>query len=185
MRCDWANNVEDFYQKYHDLEWGKPVHDDKRLFEMLILEGAQAGLSWTTILKKRENYRNAFDNFDFWKVSKYDNKKIEKLMNNDGIIRNKLKINSVIENAKVFLKIREEFGSFDKYIWGFVNGEQIDNKYKITKDIPSKSDISKIISNDLKKRGMSFVGPTIIYSFMQAIGMVNDHITSCFYRIIV
>ena len=161
------------------------MHDDKKLFEMLILEGAQAGLSWVTILKKRENYRNAFDNFDFRKVSKYDNKKIDELMNNDGIIRNKLKINSAIKNAKVFLKIREEFGSFDKYIWRFVDGEQIDNKYKTIKDVPSKNDISEMISNDLRKRGMKFVGPTIIYSFMQAIGMVNDHITSCFYRIIV
>lgn len=181
-RCDWsyAGKNDSLMTEYHDKEWGVPVHDDRHLFEVLILDGAQAGLSWRTILNKRENYRKAFDNFDVKKVAKYSEKKIEKLLQNAGIVRNKLKIASAIRNAKVFLEIQKEFGSFDKYIWGFVNGKPIDNKRNSMSDLPATTELSDIISKDLKSRGMNFVGSTIIYAILQTIGIVNDHEVGCF-----
>lgn len=178
QRCSWASN--DLNIPYHDAEWGVPLHDDRALFEFLILEGAQAGLSWDTILRKRDNYRAAFDNFDPELVAAYDDKKVAELLGNEGIIRNRLKIASAIANAKAFLKVQEEFGSFDKYIWGFVGGKPLDNKLKSSSEVPAKTDISDAVSKDLKKRGFNFVGSTIMYAFMQATGMVNDHLTSCF-----
>ena len=178
-RCSWANSS-DAMKEYHDKEWCAPVHDDQTLFEFLVLEGAQAGLSWATILKKRENFRKAFDNFDYIKISKYDNQKIDELLNDPGIIRNKLKIAASIANANALLIVQEKFGSFDKYIWKFVNNTTINNKFKTLEDLPSKTPLSELISKDLKKRGFKFVGPTIIYSFMQAIGLTNDHTTDCF-----
>ena len=177
-RCTWPTN--ELAIRYHDEEWGKPLHDDRGLFEFLILEGAQAGLSWDTILRKRENYRKAFDNFDFEKVARYTDKKVEKLLQDEGIIRNRLKIASAISNAKAFLKVRKEFGSFDKYIWSFVGGQPIVNKVKGTSQILPRTEVSDAISKDLKKRGFNFVGSTIMYAFMQATGMVNDHLVSCF-----
>lgn len=179
-RCEWADLNNPLYVHYHDKEWGVPVHDDGLLFEMLILEGAQAGLSWSTVLNKRANYKKAFDNFDCKKVSKYGEEKIAELLQNEGIIRNKLKIRSAIRNAKVFIEIQKEFGSFDKYLWGFVNGEQIKNSFKSMSEIPAKTELSNNISNDLKKRGMNFVGSTIIYAYLQGVGVVNDHVTYCF-----
>ena len=161
------------------LEWGKPQHDDKKLFEFLILEGAQAGLSWVTILKRRDGYRKAFSDFDVQKVSKYTQKYVEKLLKNESIIRNRLKVNSSINNAKQFLKIQAEFGSFDKYLWGFVNFKPIKNKFKNLGDLPTSTEISEKLSTDLKKRGFNFVGPTICYALMQATGMVNDHTSNC------
>ncbi len=181
-RCAWVNLENKDYVEYHDKQWGVPVFDDRLLFEMLILEGAQAGLSWATILKKRQNYKEAFDNFDVQKVATYDEYKIAQLLQNAGIVRNKLKINSAIKNAKVFMGIQKEFGSFSKYIWGFVDNKPIVNNYQDISEIPAKTELSDIISKDLKKRGMSFVGSTIIYAFMQAIGMVNDHEVDCFCR---
>ena len=178
-RCNWST-TDKLYIDYHDKEWGIPVHDDRLLFEFLLLEGAQAGLSWITILRKRENYRKVFDNFNPAKVAKYSDKKIEKLLMNKGIIRNKLKINAAIQNAKSFLEIQKEFGSFDNYIWKFVLGKPKINKWKSLKDVPAKTKESDLMSKDLKKRGFMFVGSTICYAFMQAIGMVNDHITDCF-----
>jgi len=166
--------------KYHDKEWGVPVHDDNHLFEVLVLDGAQAGLSWNTILNKRENYRQAFNNFDVKKVAVYDSKKIRQLLQDEGIVRNKLKIVSAIRNAKVFMAIQKEFGSFDSYIWGFVDGTPINNKRKRMVGIPASTELSDAISNDLKKRGMNFVGSIIIYSVMQSIGLVNDHEIGCF-----
>ena len=177
-RC-WGNK-NDLSADYHDKEWGVPVHDDRTLFEFLILEGAQAGLNWMTILKRRENYRKAFDNFDFHKIAKYGPRDIERLLQDDGIIKNRLKIESTVQNAKIFLKISEEFGTFNEYVWHFVNYKQIDRKAKTWKDIPAKIEISDAISKDLKKRGMKFVGSTIIYAFMQAVGLVNDHLIDCF-----
>jgi len=165
---------------YHDKEWGVPVHDDNHLFEVLILDGAQAGLSWNTILNKRENYRRAFDNFNVKKVAAYDSDKIEKLLQDEGIVRNKLKINSAIRNAKVFLEIQKEFGSFDEYIWRFVDGKPIKNRRTQMSDIPATTELSDAISLDLKNRGMNFVGSTIIYAVMQSIGLVNDHEIGCF-----
>jgi len=181
-RCQWISKEKEgsLYCNYHDKEWGIPVHDDKVLFEFLILEGAQAGLSWSTVLKKRENYRKAFDNWDFYKIAKYREKKEKELLQNEGIIRNRLKIKSTINNAKVFIQIIKEFGSFDKYIWGFVNGKPIINMFKSMSEIPASTEVSDKISKDLKKRGMNFAGSTIIYAFMQAVGMVNDHEISCF-----
>ena len=179
QRCKWAE-FNDLMKKYHDEEWGTPNHEDQRLFEFLILEGAQAGLSWNTILQKRKNFRNAFDNFDYRKVAQYSEQKVEELLNNTGIIRNKLKITAAIANANALLKVQEEFGSFNKYIWKFVNSTPINNKFKTLEDLPSKTQLSEIISKDLKKRGFKFVGPTIMYAFMQAIGMVNDHTSGCF-----
>jgi len=178
-RCDWCG-TEPIYVDYHDKDWGVPVHDDRMHFEMIILDGAQAGLSWITILKRRDSYREAFDNFDAVKVSRYDDKKVEKLLTNPGIIRNRLKVNSAVKNARVFLKIQKEFGSFDDYIWQFVNHKTIQNKWKKMSELPAKTAESDAMSKDLKKRGFSFVGSTICYAYMQAAGMVNDHITNCF-----
>lgn len=177
-RCTWPKN--ELAIAYHDKEWGVPLHEDQRLFEFLILEGAQAGLSWDTILRKRENYRDAFDGFDVEKVARYTDKRIEKLLQNEGIIRNRLKVASAVTNAKAFLKVRQEFGSFDKYIWSFVDGRPIVNKWKETTQIPARSEVSDTISKDLKKSGFNFVGSTIMYAHMQATGMVNDHLVSCF-----
>jgi len=179
VRCCWCGEVP-IYVDYHDNEWGRPVHDDKKLFEMLILEGAQAGLSWLTVLKKRENYRVAFDGFDPAKVALYDDAKIEELLANPGIIRNRLKINAAVANAKAFLRIQEEHGSFDKYLWSYVNYKPIANRFKKMENFVTTSSVSDKISKDLKKRGMNFVGSTIIYAFMQAVGMVNDHFIDCF-----
>jgi DNA-3-methyladenine glycosylase I len=179
IRCDWSTS-EEIYIKYHDDEWGIPVHDDRTLFEMLILEGAQAGLSWITILKRREGYRAAFDNFDAEKVAKYDQRKIDSLLQDPGIIRNKLKVNAAVTNAKLFLQVVEEFGSFDKYIWGFVNHKPIINSRQSMADIPAITPEAEAMSKDLKKRGFKFVGPTICYAYMQSMGMVNDHLVSCF-----
>jgi DNA-3-methyladenine glycosylase I len=176
-RCTWASN--DLNIRYHDTEWGVPVHNDQKLFEFLVLEGAQAGLSWDTILRKREAYRKAFDNFDPAKVARYTDAKIAKLLLNEGIIRNRLKIASAVSNAKAFLKVQKEFGSFDKYIWSFVDGKPIVNKRR-GGDIPATTEISDAISKDMKKRGFNFVGSTIMYAHMQATGMVNDHLMSCF-----
>ena len=179
-RCTWVDPENKIYLEYHDKEWGLPVHDDRKLFEMLVLEGAQAGLSWETVLKKRENYRKAFDEFDPGKVARYDEKKQTELLQNKGIIRNRLKIKSAIQNAGVFLEIQKEFGSFDSYIWNFVDNKQVQNRFNSIKELPAKTELSDMISKDLKKRGMNFVGPTIIYAFMQAVGIVNDHEISCF-----
>jgi len=179
QRCPWTSDDE-LMIKYHDEEWGKPVHDDKKLFEFIVLESAQAGLSWRTILHHREGYRKAFANFDFNKVAKFTSKDVEKLMNDTGIIRNKLKIEATINNAQKFIEIRKEFGTFDKYIWSFVNGKPIINKFKTLKELPARTKLSDKISMDLKKRGFKFMGPTIVYAHMQATGMVNDHLTSCF-----
>jgi DNA-3-methyladenine glycosylase I len=179
IRCDWTNN-NPYNIEYHDTEWGVPLHDDQKLFEFLILDAFQAGLSWLTILKKRENFRKAFDNFDAKKIALYDDKKINELLNNAGIIRNKLKIHAAVSNAKSFLKIREEFGSFDKYIWQFTKHKTIVNKWKNWKEIPASTKESDAMSKDLKKRGFKFVGSTICYAFMQAAGMVNDHTVDCF-----
>jgi len=178
MRCDWAKN--DLSVQYHDAEWGVPQHDDGHLFEFLILEGAQAGLSWDTILRKRENYRAAFDDFDAEKIALYDERKRAELLNNEGIIRNRLKIASAIQNAQNFLKVKEEFGSFDVYIWRFVDGRPIKNAWENLREVPARTAISDAISKDLKKRGFNFVGSTIMYAFMQACGLVNDHLVSCF-----
>ena len=178
-RCSWC--VKDkLYVGYHDKEWGVPVHNDKKLFEFLILEGMQAGLSWLTILRKRENFRKAFDNFDFNKVAKYDKKKKNSLLKDEGIIRNKLKIEAAVANAKAFIKIRKQFGTFNKYIWGFVKGKPVQNKFKSIGEIPARTKLSDTISKDLKNRGFRFVGSTIIYAHMQATGMVNDHTVECF-----
>ncbi|MFC2159619.1 DNA-3-methyladenine glycosylase I [Actinomycetota bacterium] len=179
-RCNWVDPENKIYREYHDKEWGVPVHDDKKLFEMLILEGAQAGLSWEIVLKKRDNFKKAFDDFDPEKVARYNETKQNELLENKGIIRNRLKIKSAIQNAKVFLRIQNEFGSFDKYIWNFVNNKPIQNKFRSMMELPPKTELSDIISKDLKKRGMNFVGSTIIYAFMQAVGIVNDHEVSCF-----
>ncbi|MDR6223503.1 DNA-3-methyladenine glycosylase I [Methanococcoides alaskense] len=179
VRCEWAN-VNELEIEYHDKQWGVPVHDDRILFEFLILEGAQAGLSWDTILKRRDGYRKAFDDFDYNLVASYDDLKIEELMQDSGIIRNRRKILSSIKNARSFIEIRDEFGSFDKYVWVFVHDRPIQNSFKSMSDIPATTELSEMISKDLKKRGFSFVGPTIIYAFMQAVGMVNDHEIDCF-----
>jgi len=177
-RCEWAGSGN--MQDYHDNEWGIPVHDDHKLFEFLILEGAQAGLSWSTILNKRENYQKAFVQFDPIKVAKFTQKDVEILLLNEGIVRNRLKIQSTITNAQHFLEVQEEFGSFDTYIWGFVNNTPINNKFKQLSDLPSKTEISDALSIDLKVRGFKFIGSTICYAFMQAVGMVNDHVVTCF-----
>ncbi len=178
-RCDWCGN-DPLYVRYHDKEWGVPVHSDRKLFEFLILEGAQAGLSWITILRKRPAYREAFDQFDFNKIANYNERKIQSLLKNSGIVRNRLKIRGTITNARAFLLVREEFGTFNKYIWQFVVGQPIQNKYKSIKEIPGKTEISDNMAKDLKKRGFTFIGSTICYAFMQAIGMVNDHMVGCF-----
>jgi DNA-3-methyladenine glycosylase I len=179
MRCEWAGE-DPLYIEYHDKEWGVPIHDDRKLFELLILEGAQAGLSWITILRKRENYRQAFDNFVPEIIAKYDANKILELMNNPGIVRNRRKIEAAVRNAKAFLELIKEFETFDAYIWGFVDGESIKNSWNSLKEVPAKTHVSDVMSKDLKKRGFNFVGSTICYAFMQAAGLVNDHITTCF-----
>ena len=178
-RCEWAG-TDPIYIAYHDTEWGVPLHEDHKLFEYLILDGAQAGLSWITILKKRQHYRQAFDQFDAQKIARYDSRKIKQLLSNPGIIRNKLKVEAAVLNARAFLKIQKEFGSFDAYIWQFVGGRTRKNHWKKISEIPAYSDESKAMSNDLKKRGFKFVGPTICYAFMQAAGLVNDHTLDCF-----
>jgi DNA-3-methyladenine glycosylase I len=179
IRCPWATS-DPLYISYHDTEWGRPLHDDQKLFELLCLEGQQAGLSWITVLKKRENYRKAFQNFSPSYVAQYNAKKVDELLQDSGIIRNTLKINSIIQNAQSFLKIQNEFKNFDLYIWQFVDGKPIVNHWERLDQIPAKTDISDAMSKDLKKRGFNFVGSTICYAFMQAAGLVNDHITSCF-----
>lgn len=178
-RCSWCGS-DPVYIKYHDEEWGVPVHDDRKLFEMLNLEGAQAGLSWITILRKREKYLQLFDNFDAEKIVKYSDKKLENILQDSGIVRNKLKVNSVVTNAKAYMQVQKEFGSFDKYIWQFVGGKPIVNNFKSLNKVPAKTEISDAMSKDLKKRGFKFIGSTICYAFMQAVGMVNDHIVDCF-----
>ncbi|MCB1179261.1 MAG: DNA-3-methyladenine glycosylase I [Leptospiraceae bacterium] len=178
-RCDWCLK-DNIYKNYHDTEWGIPIHDDKKFFEKLILDGAQAGLSWYTILVKRDNYKKAFANWDVKKVAKFDGKKVEELMQNSGIVRNRLKILSAIGNAKAFIQIQKEFGSFDKYVWSFVGNKTKVNYPKSMKEIPVTSPESDALSQDLKKRGMKFVGSTIIYAFMQAAGLVDDHLVDCF-----
>jgi DNA-3-methyladenine glycosylase I len=177
-RCAWATT--ESMIAYHDQEWGVPVHDDRLLFEFLLLEGAQAGLSWSTILNKRDNYRKAFDNFDAQKIAKYDARKIKKLLAEAGIVRNKLKIAAAVQNAKAFLAVQKEFGNFHAYIWSFVNNQPIRNKFKKMKDVPARTPQSDAMSKDLLKRGFKFAGSTICYAFMQAVGMVNDHIVDCF-----
>ncbi|WP_338377758.1 DNA-3-methyladenine glycosylase I [uncultured Flavobacterium sp.] len=180
-RCTWCEK-DDLYRDYHDNEWGKPIYDDDKLFEFLILETFQAGLSWYTILAKRENFRKAFDNFDYKKIAQYNETKVETLLQDEGIIRNKLKIRATISNAIAFIEVQKEFGSFSKYIWNFVDGKPIDNKPKTLKDVPATTPLSDTISKDLKKRGFKFVGSTVIYAQMQATGMVNDHVMNCFSR---
>ncbi len=179
VRCPWVGNNEQ-YLAYHDTEWGVPVHDDRELFECLTLEGAQAGLSWSTILAKRDNYRKAFANFEIEKVARFTPAKKEKLMNDAGIVRNRLKIESTVDNARALKKLIKEEGSFDAYLWGFVDGKPLQSKIKTHGDYPAKTEISTALSKDLKKRGFRFVGPTIVYAFMQATGMVNDHALKCF-----
>jgi DNA-3-methyladenine glycosylase I len=179
VRCDWCY-LDPIYIKYHDEEWGVPIHDDKKLFEFLVLEGAQAGLSWLTILKRRTGYKKAFAHFNAEKVARFTKRDVERLMKEEGIIRNRAKIESTITNAKAFLEIQEEFGSFDAYSWRFVGGKTIINKRRNLKDIPSTSKESEAFSKDLKQRGFKFVGPTIMYAHMQAVGMVNDHVVTCF-----
>ncbi|MBE1445101.1 DNA-3-methyladenine glycosylase I [Paenibacillus sp. OAS669] len=177
-RCGWVNE-DPLYKDYHDYEWGVPVHDDRKLFEMLILEGAQAGLSWYTVLKKREHYRVAFDGFDPELVAQYDEAKLAELLSNEGIIRNRLKVQAAVTNAQAFLKVREQFGSFDAYIWQFVGGSPIRNHWSSLREVPASTPQSDAMSKDLRKRGFKFVGTTICYAFMQATGMVNDHIVDC------
>lgn len=177
-RCPWAKG--DLYIAYHDREWGKPLHDDRALFELLILEGAQAGLSWSTILNKRENYRKAFDGFDAGKIARYDARKVTALLADPGIVRNRLKIAAAIGNAKAFLGVQREFGTFDKYLWGFVGGRPIQNKRRTMAEVPARSTESDALAKDLKKRGFRFTGTTICYAFLQAAGLVNDHLTDCF-----
>lgn len=181
IRCSWCEK-DDLYRDYHDNEWGNPVYDDDKLFEFLVLETFQAGLSWYTILKKRDNFRNAFDQFDYKKIAKYGDPEIERLMQDSGIIRNGLKIKGTISNAIAFMKVQDEFGSFSEYIWGFTNGKPIDNKPKTLKDVPAVTSISDALSKDLKKRGFKFVGSTVVYAHMQATGMVNDHVSTCWKR---
>ena len=178
IRCAWANN--DLSVRYHDEEWGVPIHDDRLLFEFLILEGAQAGLSWNTILQKRDNYRAAFDGFDPQRVARYDRRKLQSLLKDPGIVRNRLKIASAVQNAKAFIRIKEEFGSFDRYIWQFVEGKPMVNSWRLSKQVPAKTPQSDAMSKDLKKRGFNFVGSTICYAFMQAVGIVNDHAKECY-----
>jgi DNA-3-methyladenine glycosylase I len=178
-RCDWAGN-DPLYVEYHDTQWGRPVHDDHMLFEMLILEGMQAGLSWITILKKREAFRAAFDSFDIDKIARYDDAKLAELMQNPGVIRNRLKISAAVPNAKAYRAVQEEYGSFDAYLWSYVGGKPVRNHWTTYRENPATTELSDRISKDLKKRGFKFVGSTIVYAYLQAVGVVNDHITSCF-----
>jgi DNA-3-methyladenine glycosylase I len=179
IRCSWPGK-DPLYIAYHDEEWGVPVYDDQKLFEFLLLETFQAGLSWITILRKRENFREAFDGFDYKKIAKYNQGKIDSLLLNSGIIRNKLKVKSAVTNAQAFIEIQREFGSFSAYIWGFVQGKPLKNKLTSMKEIPTNTSLSDTLSKDLKKRGFKFVGSTVVYAHMQATGMVNDHLVSCF-----
>jgi DNA-3-methyladenine glycosylase I len=179
-RCWWAQG--ELMARYHDEEWGVPVHDDQKLFEFLVLEGAQAGLSWQTILNKRENYRAAFDRFDPAKVARYDARKVRRLLRDPGIVRNRLKVRAAVQNARAFLKVQEEFGSFDAYIWRFVDGKPVVNRWRTRRQIPARTSVSDALSKDLKQRGFSFVGSTICYAHMQATGMVNDHLVDCMRR---
>ena len=178
LRCSWCEK-DDLYRDYHDNEWGKPVYDDNKLFEFLILETFQAGLSWYTILKKRENFRKAFDNFDYKKVAQYDEEKVQELLQDAGIIRNKLKVRGTISNAIAFMEVQKKFGSFSKYIWNFTDGKPIENNRKSLREVPSTTPLSDTISKDLKKRGFKFVGSTVVYAHIQATGMVNDHLVDC------
>jgi DNA-3-methyladenine glycosylase I len=180
QRCGWAKG--ELYVRYHDTEWGVPVHDDRTLFEFLILEGAQAGLSWETILKKRDAYREAFDHFDPERVARYGAKKVDSLLANSAIVRNRRKVEAAVQNAKAFLKVGEEFGSFDRYVWPFVGGQPLQNAWKSQTEVPAQTPQSEALSRDLRARGFTFVGPTICYAFMQAVGMVNDHLVGCFRR---
>lgn len=179
QRCPWCEG-NTLYEKYHDEEWGVPVYDDAKLFEFLILETFQAGLSWITVLRKRENFRKAFDDFNYKKIAQYKQDKIDQLLQDTGIIRNKLKVNATVTNAQAFIKIQEEFGSFSNYIWGFIDGKPIKNNFKTLSEVPANTPLSDTISKDLKKHGFKFVGTTVVYAHMQATGMVNDHVTSCF-----
>lgn len=179
-RCAWVPEKDPLYVAYHDTEWGVPVHEDGKIFEFLVLESAQAGLAWITVLRKRENYRKAFAGFDPDKIAKYGQKEFESLMNNPGIIRNKAKIAATINNAKRFLEVKEEFGLFSKYIWSFTDGKTITNSWKNVKEVPAKTELAEKISADLKKRGFKFLGPTVIYAHLQATGIINDHTTECF-----
>lgn len=181
IRCGWCEK-DDLYRNYHDEEWGKPVYDDETIFQFLVLESFQAGLSWYTILKKRENFAKAFDHYDYQKIAKYNQDKIDELMLDAGIIRNKLKILATINNAKLFMDIQKEFGTFSNYIWGFVKGNPIDNQPKTLRDIPPTTEISDALAKDLKKRGFKFLGSTVVYAHMQATGMVNDHVMDCHIR---
>lgn len=177
-RCGWAKGK--LYIQYHDTEWGVPVHDDRTLFEFLILEGAQAGLSWETILKKRDAYREAFDHFDAERIARYNAKKVDFLLANPGIVRNRRKIEAAVQNAQAFLKVRQEFGGFDRYVWPFIEGKPLQNSWKSAAEVPAQTPQSEALSRDLRTRGFTFVGPTICYAFMQAVGMVNDHLVGCF-----
>jgi DNA-3-methyladenine glycosylase I len=177
-RCSWATN--ELSIAYHDKEWGVPLHEDRALFEFLILEGAQAGLSWNTILQKRENYRAALDHFDFEKIARYDQRKVQALLKNEGIVRNRLKIASAVQNAGALLEVRKEFGSFDQYVWQFVEGKPVTNRRRSLGQVPARTPQSDTMSKDLKQRGFNFIGTTICYAFMQAVGMVNDHLVTCF-----
>ncbi|MFY0713354.1 DNA-3-methyladenine glycosylase I [Seonamhaeicola sp. NFXS20] len=179
QRCSWCEG-DTLYKKYHDEEWGVPVYDDAKLFEFLILETFQAGLSWITVLRKRENFRKAFDDFNYKKIAQYKQDKINQLLQDTGIIRNKLKVNATVTNAQAFIKIQEEFGSFSNYIWGFIDGKPIKNNFKTLSEVPANTPLSDTISKDLKKHGFKFVGTTVVYAHMQATGMVNDHVISCF-----
>jgi len=179
-RCAWAADAGPLDQKYHDKEWSVPIHNDQKLFEFLLLEGAQAGLSWSTILKKRENYRKAYDNFDARKVARYGSARIRRLLSDPGIVRNRLKVRASVQNARAFLKVREEFGSFDRYIWQFVGGKPIQNRRRTRKQVPARTKVSDAMSKDLQRRGFKFVGTIICYAFMQAVGMVNDHTIECY-----
>lgn len=180
VRCLWAESGDDVYQEYHDKEWGVPVYDDRKLFEFIVLESAQAGLSWATILKRRAGYRKAFSNFDFKKVAKYSAKDLKRLVNDEGIIRNRLKILATISNAQAFIEIQKEFGTFSRYMWSWVEGKPIQNKWKKQSEVPAVTPLALALSKDMKKRGFKFFGPTICYAHMQAVGMVNDHLRQCF-----
>lgn len=181
IRCGWCGKDE-LYQNYHDEEWGKPVYDDDTIFEFLVLESFQAGLSWITILRKRENFRQAFDNFDYKKIANYPDSKLEELLQDSGIVRNRLKVLATVNNAKRFMEVQQEFGTFSKYIWSFVDGKPLDNQPKELKDVPATTAISDALAKDLKKRGFKFLGSTVVYAHMQATGMVNDHIESCWVK---
>jgi DNA-3-methyladenine glycosylase I len=179
-RCGWAAKGNEHYIAYHDEEWGVPVHDDRKHFEFLVLEGAQAGLSWSTILNKREGYRKAFAGFDPRKVARFDEKRIARILENPAVVRNRLKVEGAVKNARAFLEVQKEFGSFDDYVWKFVGGKPKVNRRRTMKEVPPRSEVSDLLSRDLKRRGFTFVGTTIIYAHMQAVGLVNDHVTSCF-----